>query len=97
MLGKCLYRPKQEPCAWYSRIDAYLMENGFEKCDGEPTLYLKESDSKLLIVVLYVDDLIFTGSDDFLITDFKEVMKIEFEMTELGLLRYFLGIEVKQK
>ena len=95
-LKKSLYELKQTPCAWYNRIDAYLLNNGFNKCDSEPTLYLKESEGKILIVVLYVDDLIFTGSDDFLIADFKQVMKSEFEMNDLGLLRYFLGIEVKQ-
>ena len=72
------------------------MENGFDKCDGEPNLYIKESDGKLLIVVLYVDYLIFIGSDDILIVDFKEFMKSEFEMIDSMLLRYFLGIEVKQ-
>lgn len=87
---------KQAPHAWYSRIDGYLMDNGFDKCDGEPIIYIKESHDNLLIVVLYVVDLIFTGKDDFLIVDFKEVMKSEFEMTDLGLLRYFLGIEVKK-
>ena len=46
----------------------------------------------MLIVCLYVDDLIFTG--DFVIEDFKSVMKDEFEMTDLGLMRYFMGIEV---
>eukprot|EP00253_Pinus_taeda_P036573 PITA_36573 len=90
------YGLKQAPCAWYNKIDAYLLDNGFDKCDCEPTLYIKESDGKSLIVVLYVDDLIFTGSDDFVIVDFKEVMKSEFEMTDLGLLRHILGIEVKQ-
>jgi len=73
------------------------LKNCFDKCDGEPTFYIKESEGKILIVVLYVDDLIFTGSDDFLIVDFKQVMKSEFEMTNLALLRYFLGIEVKPK
>ena len=73
-----------------------MLGNGFEKCDGEPNIYIKESDDKLLIVVLYVGDLIFTGSDDFLIIDFKEVMKSEFEMTKLGLLRYLLRIKVKK-
>jgi len=95
-LRKALYGLKQAPRAWYSKIDYYLLDNGFNKYDGEPTLYIKESDDKILIVVLYLDDLIFTGSDDFLVTNFKEVMKSEFEMTDLGLLRYFLGIEVKQ-
>ena len=72
------------------------MDNGFDKCDGEPTLYIKENDDKIIIVDLYVDDLIFTCNDDSLIANFKEVIKIKFEMSDLGLLRYFLGIEVKQ-
>ena len=72
------------------------MENGFDKCDGEPTIYIKENDGKILIVVLYGDDLIFIGNDVLLIADFKAVMKNEFEMTDFGLLRYFLGIEVKK-
>eukprot|EP00253_Pinus_taeda_P028643 PITA_28643 len=95
-LRKSLYGLKQASHAWYSRIYAYLLDNGFDKCDGEPTLYIKEIECSILIVILYVHDLIFTGSDDFLIADFKQVMKNEFEMTNLGLLRYFLGIEVKQ-
>ena len=79
-----------------SRIDSYLMSNGFSKRDGEPTLYIKASNGNVLIVVLYVDDLIFTKNDNFLIGEFKEAMKNEFEMTDLGLLKYFLGIEVKK-
>ena len=62
-LKKALYGLKQGPRAWYSRIDGYLMDNGFEKCDGEPTLYIKENDYKILIVVLYVCDLIFIGNE----------------------------------
>lgn len=88
-LRKALYGLKQAPCAWYNRIDAYLLDSGFDKFDGEPTLYIKESDGKILIAVFYVDDFIFKGNDDFLITDFKEVMKSELEMTDLGLLRVF--------
>ena len=45
---------------------------------------------------MYVDDVIFTGNDNYLIENFKTVMKEEFEMTDMGLLRYFLGIEVEQ-
>eukprot|EP00253_Pinus_taeda_P025882 PITA_25882 len=92
-LKKALYGLKQAPRVWYSRIDSYLQENGFEKCEGEPTLYIKEKDGKILIVVLYVDDVIFTCNDDYLIENFKIVMKEEFEMTDMGLLRYFLGME----
>ena len=75
-LKKALYGLKQAPRAWCSRIDSYLLENGFEKCEGEPTLYIKEKDGKICIIVLYVDDLIFTGNDDYLIENFKIVMKM---------------------
>eukprot|EP00253_Pinus_taeda_P022978 PITA_22978 len=95
-LKKALYGLKQAPRAWYNMMDFYLHENGFEKCEGEPTLYIKEKDGKILIVVLYVDDVIFIGNDDHLIENFKTVMKEKFEMTGMGLLRYFLGIEVDQ-
>ena len=72
------------------------MSNGFSKSDGEPTLYIKATNGNVLIVVLYVDHLIFIGNDKALIDEFKEAMKREFEMTGLGLLKYFLGIEVKK-
>ena len=49
----------------------------------------------MLIVVLYVDDVIFTSNDSYLIENFKSVMKDEFEMNDMGLLKYFLGIEVE--
>eukprot|EP00253_Pinus_taeda_P013886 PITA_13886 len=95
-LKKALYELKQAPRAWYNRIDSYLLENRFDKCEGEPTLYIKEKDGKILIVVLYVDDVIFTGNDEYLIEYFKTVLKLEFEITDMGLLKYFLGIEVEQ-
>jgi hypothetical protein len=94
-LKKALYGLKKAPRAWYSRIDSYLTQNGFQRSECEPTLYIKENQQgNMLIVFLYVDDLIFTG--DFGIEEFKSVMKDEFEMTDLGLMRYFLGIEVHQ-
>ena len=95
-LKRALYGLKQAPRGWYSRIDSYFMSNGFSKSNGEPTLYIKAENGNVLIVVLYVDDLIFTGNDKALIDDSKEAMKNEFEMIDLGLLKYFLGIEVKQ-
>ena len=80
---------------WYSCIDSYLTQNGFKRSENGSTLYIKSNQQgNLLIVCLYVDDLIFTG--DFGIEEFKEVMKDEFEMIDLGLMRYFLGIEVHE-
>jgi hypothetical protein len=95
-LKRALYELKQGLRAWYNKIDSYLMRNGFSKSDGEPTLYMKASNGNVLIIVLYVDDLIFTRNDKNLIVEFKEAMKSVFEMTDLDLLKYFLGIEVKQ-
>jgi hypothetical protein len=80
---------------WYSKIDEYLISVGFNRSPSEPTLYKKVNwKGKILIVCLYVDDLIFTG--DLSVDDFKDAMKIDFEMTNLGLMSYFLGIEVDQ-
>ncbi|KAG8490933.1 hypothetical protein CXB51_014728 [Gossypium anomalum] len=87
----------EAPRAWYDRIDAYLSRLGFTKSISEPTLYVKKDEKEtLLIVSLYVDDLLVTGSKDELIEDFKKQMQDIFEMTDLGLMTYFLGMEVNQ-
>ncbi|PNY07765.1 putative copia-type polyprotein [Trifolium pratense] len=96
-LKRALYGLKQAPRAWYSRIDAYFSQTGFHKCPYEHTLYIKTGEKgNFLIVCLYVDDLIFTGNDECLFKEFKQSMMKEFEMTDLGMMKYFLGIEVVQ-
>ena len=94
-LKKDLYGLKQAPRAWFSRIEAYFLKEGFHKCPYEHTLFVKIRDKgKLLIVYLYVDDLIFTRNDDVMFKEFKKSMMVEFEMFDLGMMHYFLGIEV---
>lgn len=94
---KALYGLKQAPRAWNTRIDTYLKKNGFIQCPYEHALYVKNpGECNLLYVALYVDDLIFMGNNEKIVEGFKEVMKKEFEMTDLGLMRYFLGLEVRQ-
>ncbi|KAG8502917.1 hypothetical protein CXB51_000754 [Gossypium anomalum] len=96
-LKKALYGLKQEPRSWYDRVDAYLCKLGFEKSLSEPTLYVKKTeDETLLIVSVYVDDLLVTGSRTDLINDFKTQMHEVFDMTDLGVMTYFLGMEVNQ-
>ncbi|WJZ84648.1 hypothetical protein VitviT2T_004242 [Vitis vinifera] len=96
-LKKALYGLKQAPRAWYSRIEAYFIKEGFERCSCDHTLFIKTGDgSKILIVSLYVDDLIFTGNDESMFVKFKNSMKLEFDMTNLGKMKYFLGVEVLQ-
>ncbi|CAL2265186.1 unnamed protein product [Prunus armeniaca] len=97
-LKKALYGLKQAPRAWYSCIKAYFMKEGFERCHYEHTLFTKTAkEGKILIVSLYVDDLIFTGNDESMFAEFKRSMMLEFDMTDLGKMRYFLGIEVMQR
>ncbi|CAJ2671832.1 unnamed protein product [Trifolium pratense] len=95
-LRKALYGLKQAPRAWYSKIEAYFSREKFEKCSHEHTLFVKQLEGKILIVSLYVDDLIYTGNDDNLVSEFKNSMKDNFAMTDLGKIRYFLGVEVIQ-
>lgn len=96
-LKKALYGLKQAPRARYSRIDTYFSKQGFKKCPYEHTLFIKiEDGGKLLIVCLYVDDLIFTRNDSAMFEKFKRSMMVEFDMSDLGMMHYFLGSEVKQ-
>ena len=93
-----MYGLKQAPRAWYSEIDSYFIAKGFQRSKSEPTLYVKtKGTSDILIISLYVDDLIFTGNDEKMIEEFKEDMMKKYEMSDLGLLHYFLGIEIHQK
>jgi len=92
-LKKALYGVKQAPRAWYSIIDNYMIKNGFCRSNIEPTLYTKVTEhGQILIVCLYVDDMIYTS--DFEFYEFKAAMMKEFEMTDIGLMKYFLLIVV---
>lgn len=97
LLKKALYGLKQAPRAWYSRIDEYLLKLGFVKSLSESTLYIKGDQANFIVISLYVDDLLVTGSNVELIQHFKEDMMQVFEMTDLGEMSYFLGMEVEQK
>ena len=96
LLRKALYGLKQAPRAWYSRIDSYLVQLGFEKSEADPNLYYICVGDDTLILVLYVDDLFITGGEG-LIAGCKEDLASEFEMKDIGLMHYFLGMEVWQE
>jgi hypothetical protein len=95
-LKKSLYGLKKAPMAWYAKIDSHVMSFGFTKSDVDPNLYYKVEDGFPLILVLYVDDLFLTG-DEKLIDGCKRELTSEFEMKDLGLMHYFLGLEVWQR
>ncbi|EOY10183.1 Uncharacterized protein TCM_025551 [Theobroma cacao] len=96
-LHKALYGLKQAPRAWYSRIDAYILAKGFYKSLNEATLYVKKIKNEVAVIVsLYVDDTLITGADQASIGEFKSTMKKEFHMSDLGQMKYFLGLEIHQ-
>src|SRR6185437_10981230 len=95
-LRKALYGLRQAPRAWNAKLDTTLASLGFTKCTTEHALYGKSTAQGRLIVGVYVDDLIITGSQQRDIDDFKREMKGRFRMSDLGLLTYYLGIEVEQ-
>ena len=97
-LHKALYGLKHAPRAWFSRIEAHFSSEGFQKCDSEQTLFTKRNkEEKIIIVSVYIDDLIFTSDDEVMMSEFKSSMLREFDMSNLGRMRFFLGIEVLQK
>ncbi|GAU36961.1 hypothetical protein TSUD_57390 [Trifolium subterraneum] len=93
-LHKALYGLKQAPRAWNKKIDSFLCDIKFVKCTTEHGVYVRRSSSNnLIILCLYVDDLLITGGNEKEISDFKLELMREFEMTDLGHISYFLGIE----
>ena len=90
-LNKSLYGIKQAPRAWYAKIDAFFLSPSFVRCKYEPNVYLKLIHGSLTIIVLYVDDLLITGSSKKEIASLKDAMNHAFYMTYLGLLSHFLS------
>lgn len=95
-LHKALYGLKQAPRAWYERIDKYLQGHEYYRTKSEPTVYVKRMGEDIIIVCIYVDDIIYTSSSTNLLQEFKALMVKEFEMSDMGSLSYFLGLEITQ-
>jgi hypothetical protein len=95
-LKKSLYGLNQAPRSWYAKMDSFLIDTGFSRFHFDPNVYTKKVGIHLIILVLYVDDLILTGSDSKLLNHVKTNLKKKFEMTDLGFLHYFLGLQVFQ-
>jgi hypothetical protein len=96
-LKKALYGLKQAPRAWYSEIHAYLSMCKFKRSISEATLYIRSDlEGNLIIVLIYVDDIVYTGSSGRLLSEFKREMMQRYEMPDLGLLHHFLGMGILQ-
>ena len=92
-LKKSLYSLKQAPRTWYDRIDNFLSNLGFTNIKIDSNLYYKVEDGNPVMFLMYVDDLLVTGMDG-LIVHTKWKLASEFEIKDLGMMHYFLGMEV---
>ena len=77
-------------------MDNFLLSIGFARCHLDPTVYIQKEGTDLLILVLYVDDLILTGSSSSMIQSVHQQLMEQFNMIDIGLLHYFLGLQVHE-
>ncbi|GJY28689.1 retrovirus-related pol polyprotein from transposon TNT 1-94 [Tanacetum coccineum] len=95
-LIKALYGLKQAPRAWYDKLSSFLIEHGFNKGIIDPTLFTRRHGGAILLVQVYVDDIIFGSTNPDFSKRFANLMKNNFEMSMIGELKFFLGLQVHQ-
>ena len=94
-LKRALYGLKQAPWAWYDRLTTYLTEHGFKRGSADITLFIRKDKNRFVVAQIYADDFIFGVTNDSLAHSFADETKVMFEMSMVGELTYFLGLQVK--
>ncbi|GJW16413.1 retrovirus-related pol polyprotein from transposon TNT 1-94 [Tanacetum coccineum] len=95
-LKKALYGLKQAPHAWYDKLSSFLIEHGFTKGIIEPNLFTRRHGGDILLVQVYVDDIIFRSTNPGFSKRFANLMKNNFEISMMGKLKFFLGLQAHQ-
>jgi len=95
-LKKSLYGLKQAPRGWYDRLSNFLIKNDYKRGQVDTTLFRRTLEKDILVVQIYVDDIIFGSTNASLCKEFSKLMQNEFEMSMMGKLKFFLGIQVNQ-
>ncbi|GJT88826.1 putative ribonuclease H-like domain-containing protein [Tanacetum coccineum] len=88
---------RRAPRAWYETLSTYLLENRFRRGTIDKTLFIKKDKGDILLVQVYVDDIIFGSTKKSLCTEFEQMMHKRFQISSMGELTFFLGLQVKQK
>ncbi|GKE16376.1 putative ribonuclease H-like domain-containing protein, partial [Tanacetum coccineum] len=94
---KALYGLHQAPRAWYETLSTYLLENGFRRWIIDKTLFIKKITNDILLIQVYVDDIIFGSTQKSLSTELEQLMHKRFQMSSIGELTFFLGLQVEQR
>ncbi|GJU31275.1 putative ribonuclease H-like domain-containing protein [Tanacetum coccineum] len=95
-LKKALYGLKQAPRAWYDELSKFLISKGFSKGSINPTLFTTKHGEDILLVQIYIDDIIFGSTNPKLSKQFEKLMHNKFEMSMMGEIKLFLGIQIHQ-
>ncbi|GJX13507.1 retrovirus-related pol polyprotein from transposon TNT 1-94 [Tanacetum coccineum] len=95
-LKKDLYGLKQAPRAWYDTLSRFLLDNKFSKGSVDPTLFTRKTGKHVLLVQIYVDDIIFASTDPKACDIFSNEMSSKFQMSMMGQMSFFLGLQVSQ-
>ena len=93
-LQKSLYGLKQSPRAWFGKFSQAVEKFGLQKSKSDHSVFYRNSHSGIILLVVYVDDIVITGSDSTGISSLKSFLHGQFHTKDLGMLRYFLGVEV---
>ncbi|KAJ9567677.1 hypothetical protein OSB04_003643 [Centaurea solstitialis] len=96
ILDKALYGLKQAPRAWYDSLSQFLVESGYSKGKIDNTLFIKREGEHIMLVQIYVDDIIFGSTCPNFCETFSKLMMTRYEMSMMGELNFFLGLQVKQ-
>ncbi|GJW42834.1 putative ribonuclease H-like domain-containing protein [Tanacetum coccineum] len=94
---KALYGLHQAPRAWYETLSSFLMENGFRRGTIDKTLFIKKNSSDIMLVQVYMDDIIFGSTKKSMCIEFEDCMHKRLQMSFMGELTFFLGLQVKQR
>ncbi|GJU42857.1 putative ribonuclease H-like domain-containing protein [Tanacetum coccineum] len=94
---KALYGLHQAPRAWYTTLSTFLLKNGYRRGTIDKTLFIKKDKHDIILVQVYVDDIIFGSTKKSWCDEFEALMKSRFQMSSMGELTFFLGLQVKQK
>jgi hypothetical protein len=93
---KALYGLYQAPRAWYERLSTFLLQYGYRRGAIDKTLFIKRDKKDIMLVQFYVDDIIFGATKQSIVKEFEELMQQDFQMSSMGELTFFLGLQVKQ-
>ena len=95
-LRKSLYDLKQSPKAWFGKFSNVVQQFGMTRIEADHSVFYRHSSAGCIYLVVYLDDIVLTGSDHHGISQVKQHLYQHFQTKDLGKLRYFLGIEVAQ-